>query len=105
MPTFKHTPFISGRLTSAGETGLRARWETRQPRRTWFCVAAVQGLVLNRLLRAGVGNVPGGLRRGERRADGRMNERSNSEGKMGSAIGSRKSISLGVVTGVLDGWL
>lgn len=39
VPTLTHTPFISGLSTSAGEVGFRARWATRQPRRTWLYVA------------------------------------------------------------------
>lgn len=46
MPTFRHTPFICGLLTSAGETGFRARWATRQPRRTWLSVAWGWGVVV-----------------------------------------------------------
>jgi len=36
IPVFKHTPFIWGRLTSAGDRRLRARCSTRHPRRTWL---------------------------------------------------------------------
>jgi len=40
VPTFRHTPFISGLSTSAGDVGLRALCSTRQPRRTWLNVAS-----------------------------------------------------------------
>ena len=36
VPTLKHTPFISGLLTSAGDVGLRAACSVLQPRRTWL---------------------------------------------------------------------
>ena len=36
VPTRKHTPFISGLLMSAGDTGLRAFWPTLHPRSTWL---------------------------------------------------------------------
>lgn len=34
VPTLRQTPFISGRLTRAGEVGLRAACSVLQPRRT-----------------------------------------------------------------------
>lgn len=45
MPVLRHTPFICGRLTSAGERGLRARCSTRHPRRTWLKVACARGVL------------------------------------------------------------
>lgn len=39
VPTRRHTPFISGLFTNAGDVGFRARCSTRQPRRTWLYVA------------------------------------------------------------------
>lgn len=36
IPVFRHTPFISGRLCSAGDRRLRAGCSTRHPRRTWL---------------------------------------------------------------------
>jgi hypothetical protein len=43
VPTRRHTPFISGLLTSAGDVGFRARCSTRHPRRTWLYVAWSDG--------------------------------------------------------------
>jgi len=39
MPTLIHTPFISGLNDNCGDVFFRARWATRQPRRTWLNVA------------------------------------------------------------------
>lgn len=47
MPVFRHTPFISGLLASAGERRRRARWAVRQPRRTWLYVARGLGVEEN----------------------------------------------------------
>jgi hypothetical protein len=42
--TLRHTPFMHGRFPSdsAGDTGFRARWDLRQPLRTWLKVAIVR---------------------------------------------------------------
>lgn len=45
VPTRKQTPFISGRLIKAGETGLRAFCPTLHPRKTWLYVACVVGVL------------------------------------------------------------
>jgi hypothetical protein len=39
VPTRRHTPFISGLFTNAGDVGFRARCSTLHPRRTWLYVA------------------------------------------------------------------
>jgi hypothetical protein len=44
IPVLRHTPFISGRLESAGERRRRARCSLRQPRRTWLYVASALGV-------------------------------------------------------------
>jgi len=53
IPTRKHTPFISGLSTSAGDRALRARCSTRHPRRTWLKVARGEGV--EEKVRNGVG--------------------------------------------------
>lgn len=47
MPTFRQTPFISGRLCNCGDVSLRARCAFRQPRRTWLYVALRGGEDVN----------------------------------------------------------
>lgn len=48
MPTFRHTPFRAGRPTVAGERGRRAFWFDRPCVRTWFSVASLEDVVVNR---------------------------------------------------------
>ena len=45
MPTFRHTPFISGRLCRAGEAPRRAFLPRRMPFETWLKVALYDGVV------------------------------------------------------------
>lgn len=47
VPTRRHTPFISGLFTNAGDVGFRARCSTRHPRRTWLYVAWRDGPLEN----------------------------------------------------------
>lgn len=68
VPTFRHTPFISGRSASAGDVGLRARCATRQPRRTWLNVAG-RGVVV---VKARVGDVGRRIDRGVEGVGGAM---------------------------------
>jgi hypothetical protein len=48
MPTFRQTPFISGRPRTAGETGRRAFLAVRGEARTWLSVLRTRGVVLKR---------------------------------------------------------
>ena len=49
VETFRQTAFMCGRLTSAGETGWRARCGLRGRRRTCIRVARVGGVVVKGL--------------------------------------------------------
>ncbi|KAF7504908.1 hypothetical protein GJ744_001629 [Endocarpon pusillum] len=64
IPTFRHTPFISGRPTMAGERERRSLFTSRPLRRTWFSVVRC-GVVADKEREVGTGW--GGRRIGRRK--------------------------------------
>lgn len=54
IPTFRHTPFISGRPTMAGERERRSLFTSRPLRRTWLRVVRC-GVVVEKEREVGAG--------------------------------------------------